>query len=77
MIKKPDELENEMQDPPTEALDEKTLDRITGSMMGMALGDALGAPVEFRPHQYLVDNPVEDLEGGGTWGLKKGQVISL
>jgi hypothetical protein len=43
--------------------------------MGMALGDALGAHVEFRPHEYLLSNPVTDLEGGGTWGLKKGQVF--
>jgi hypothetical protein len=41
----------------------------------MALGDALGAHVEFRPHAYLKAHPVKDLEGGGTWGLEKGQVI--
>ena len=76
-IKKPEELENEMEDPPAETADEKILDRIMGSMMGMTLGDALGAHVEFRPHQYLVENPVGDLEGGGTWGLQKGQVILL
>ena len=40
----------------------------------MALGDALGAHVEFRPYQYMIGNPVTDLEGGGTWGLEKGQV---
>ncbi|CAF4122747.1 unnamed protein product, partial [Rotaria sordida] len=42
-------------------------------MVGMALGDALGAHVEFRPRQYLIEHPVQDLTGGGTWGLKKGQ----
>jgi hypothetical protein len=46
-------------------------------MIGMALGDALGAHVEFRPHEYMVQNPVSDLKAGGTWGLKKGQVLSL
>lgn len=76
-IKTPEDLEYEMQDPPADAVDEKILDRITGSMMGMALGDALGAHVEFRPRQYLLDNPVVDLEGGGTWGLQKGQVRLL
>ncbi len=40
----------------------------------MALGDALGAHVEFRPYHYLVQNPVTDLKAGGTWGLQKGQV---
>ncbi|CAF4029909.1 unnamed protein product, partial [Rotaria sp. Silwood1] len=75
-IKKPDELENEMQEP-LSPINEKLLDRICGSLIGMALGDALGAHVEFRPHEYLLANPVKDLEGGGTWGLKKGQVLSL
>jgi ADP-ribosylglycohydrolase len=44
-------------------------------LIGLALGDALGAHVEFRPRQYLVENPVKDLQPGGTWGLKKGQVF--
>ncbi len=72
-IIKPDELENEIDDPP-DPIDEKILDKIQGSLIGMALGDALGERVEFRPHEYLLSNPVTDLEGGGTWGLKPGQV---
>ena len=72
-IKKPDELENDIQDPPG-PLDENILNRIQGSMIGMALGDALGAHVEFRPYHYLAQNPVTDLKAGGTWGLAKGQV---
>lgn len=40
----------------------------------MAIGDALGAHVEFRPREYLKSNPVEEFQGGGTWGLEKGQV---
>jgi hypothetical protein len=76
-IKRPQDLETEMQEPPSSAIDEHILERIKGSMVGMALGDALGAHVEFRPRQYMVENPVIDLEGGGTWGLKKGQVLLL
>jgi len=72
-IKKPDEIENEMKDPP-DNYDKKILDRIHGSMIGMALGDALGAYVEFRSRNYLREHPVDDLQGGGTWGLQKGQV---
>jgi hypothetical protein len=72
-IKKPDELENDMEDPPG-YIDREILNRIQGSMIGMALGDALGAHVEFRPHSYMVENRVKKLEGGGTWGLKAGQV---
>jgi hypothetical protein len=77
LIKKPEDLENEMQEPPAGVIDENILDRITGSMVGMALGDALGAHVEFRPRQYMIENPVKDLEGGGTWGLRKGQVLFI
>jgi hypothetical protein len=72
-IKKPDELEKEMGEPPG-PIDKDLLNRIQGSMIGMALGDALGAHVEFRPYQYMVANPVTDLGSGGTWGLLKGQV---
>ncbi|CAF0881421.1 unnamed protein product [Adineta steineri] len=71
-IKKPAELEHQMESPP-ELADEKQLDRIKGSLIGMALGDAVGAHVEFRPYEYLEQNPVKDLVGGGTWGLTKGQ----
>ncbi|CAF1191951.1 unnamed protein product [Rotaria sordida] len=71
-IKKPDEIEDEMNEP-TDKIDSEILNRIQGSIIGMALGDALGAHVEFRPHQFLVERPVTDLESGGTWGLKKGQ----
>jgi hypothetical protein len=75
-IKKPDEIGNEM-DEPIYSIDEIILNRIQGSIIGMALGDALGAHVEFRPHQYLKENPVKDLGSGGTWGLEKGQVQSF
>ena len=71
---KPDELQSLMRDPPV-SIDEHILDRIQGSIIGMALGDALGAHVEFQSRQNLLTNPVTDLVGGGTWGLQKGQVF--
>lgn len=67
------ELEKELNDPPEE-IDSEIFDRIHGSMIGMAVGDALGAHVEFRPHEYMLENPVTSMERGGTWGLEKGQV---
>ena len=69
-----DEIENTIEDPPG-SIKAELLDRIQGSLVGLAVGDALGAHVEFRPREYLIDHPVNDLEGGGTWGLQKGQVI--
>jgi len=74
-IKKPDELQIDKKTDPPSINNNRLLDRIQGSMNGMAIGDALGAHVEFRPHSYLEENPVKDLQGGGTWGLEKGQVI--
>ena len=47
--------------------------RIVGSLLGMAVGDALGASVEFRPREYLLQHPVTDMAGGGTWSLQAGQ----
>ncbi|CAF3711230.1 unnamed protein product [Rotaria sp. Silwood1] len=52
---------------------ENTLDRVVGSLLGLAIGDALGASVEFRPHAYLLHHPVTDMQRGGTWGLDAGQ----
>ena len=49
--------------------------RAIASLLGLAIGDALGAPVEFRPYEYLKDNPLREYIAGGTWGLQKGQVI--
>ncbi|CAF0906519.1 unnamed protein product [Rotaria sordida] len=71
-IKRPGELEDELSDPPV-SVDENILDRVQGSMTGIALGDALGAHVEFKPHSFLAAHPVKDLVGGGTWGLNKGE----
>ena len=72
-IQRPDELESTMNEPP-EGPEGELLRRIQGSMIGMALGDALGAHVEFRPRDFLLAHPVDDLQGGGTWSLSKGQV---
>lgn len=73
----PEDLKDLIKDPPWNPADNYILNRVLGSMIGMALGDSLGAHVEFRPREYLERYPVEDLVGGGTWGLKKGQVIYI
>ena len=74
-IKRPADLEKEMQWVQS-PFDQNLLDRIRGSLMGLTVGDALGAAVEFRPHDYMLLNQVTDLQAGGTWGLSKGQVLS-
>ena len=48
-----------------------SLDRYRGSILGLAVGDALGAPVEFkRPGSF---EPVTGMSSGGAFGLRPGQ----
>lgn len=47
-----------------------TRDRFLGSLLGLAVGDALGAPIEFlRPGQFA---PVTGMRAGGLHGLPAG-----
>ncbi len=49
----------------------KPLERYRGSLLGLATGDALGAPLEGMPPGSF--EPVEDMMGGGFHGLDPGQ----
>ncbi len=46
-------------------------DRQRGTILGLAIGDALGAPVEFEPHGAF--EPIEDFRAGGPYALEAGQ----
>jgi len=46
-------------------------DRAIGAMLGLAIGDAMGAPVEFRPRGKFT--PVTGFRDGGPFKLKAGQ----
>jgi ADP-ribosylglycohydrolase len=46
-------------------------DRQRGALIGLAVGDALGAPVEFQPPQSFME--VTDFNYGGPFGLDPGQ----
>jgi ADP-ribosylglycohydrolase len=47
------------------------IDRYRGSLLGLAVGDALGTTLEFRrPGSF---DPVEDIVGGGPFGLQPGE----
>ncbi len=48
-----------------------TLDRFQGCLLGLAVGDAVGTTVEFRPRGSFP--PVTDMVGGGPFGLDPGQ----
>lgn len=45
-------------------------DRVRGALLGLAIGDALGAAIEFRPPGTF--DPVTGMRGGGPWGLEAG-----
>ena len=47
-------------------------DRVLGSLLGLAIGDALGTTVEFMPPGSFEE--VTDMQGGGKFSLQSGQV---
>ena len=48
-----------------------TIDRFRGCLVGLAVGDAVGTTVEFRPRGSFA--PVTDMVGGGPFRLAAGQ----
>ena len=50
----------------------KMIKRIKEVVIGHAIGDALGDPVEFADRAELDNNPVTDMEGYGTYPYPKG-----
>ena len=49
----------------------ETLERFRGSLLGLAVGDAVGTTLEFKPPGTFT--PLTDMVGGGPFGLKPGQ----
>ena len=41
-------------------------------ILGVAVGDSLGVPVEFKSRAYLNENPVTDMQEFGTFNQPKG-----
>ena len=46
-------------------------DRAIGSLVGLAIGDAVGTTLEFKPRDSYA--PLQDMVGGGPFGLKPGE----
>lgn len=46
-------------------------DRAVGALVGLAVGDALGTAVEFKPRGSFP--PVTGMRGGGAFGLRPGE----
>lgn len=47
------------------------LDKFRGALLGLACGDALGAPVEFKKRGTF--SPITEMQSGGVFNLKAGQ----
>lgn len=48
------------------------LNSIKSALFGVAIGDALGVPVEFSPREKLLQDPITDMTGYGTYNLPPG-----
>lgn len=46
--------------------------KIQSALLGIAIGDALGVPVEFLSRESIKKNPVTDMIGYGTYNLPPG-----
>ena len=49
----------------------EAIERYRGSLLGLAAGDALGTTLEFKPPGSF--SPIEDIVGGGPFGLRPGE----
>ncbi|WP_158161407.1 ADP-ribosylglycohydrolase family protein [Grimontia hollisae] len=52
-------------------IEEIKVARAKGALLGLAVGDALGTTLEFKPKDSY--NPLTDMVGGGPFGLQPGQ----
>ena len=48
------------------------LEKTKAVMLGHAVADALGVPVEFCRREKLAAKPIKDMEGFGTYPFPKG-----
>ena len=51
---------------------EAILPRVRSALLGLAVADALGVPVEFCSRRELELDPVLDMRGFGTYGMPAG-----
>jgi ADP-ribosyl-[dinitrogen reductase] hydrolase len=49
------------------------MDRFRGCLVGLAVGDALGTTLEFKPPGSFA--PIDDMVGGGPFHLEAGQFV--
>ena len=48
------------------------MSKIRDGVLGGAIGDAMGVPIEFKRREDLLENPVTTMIGGGTYDMPPG-----
>ncbi|MBW6536860.1 MAG: ADP-ribosylglycohydrolase family protein [Mariniphaga sp.] len=48
------------------------MEKVKNALLGIAVGDALGVPVEFKTREYLEQHPVTGMTGNGTYNQPPG-----
>lgn len=56
---------------PTQSLPPPSIDRIRGTMLGLSIGDAMGAPVQFMPRGSFPE--VDGFRKGGSFDMSPGE----
>ncbi len=51
---------------------DELIEKIKAGILGLAIGDALGVPVEFKSRDYLKEYPLTDMIGYGTYNQPPG-----
>lgn len=49
-----------------------SMTKIKDSVLGFAIGDAMGVPIEFKKREELINNPITMMVGGGVHNMPKG-----
>jgi ADP-ribosylglycohydrolase len=55
-----------------EMIRDEDIDKMAGGILGAAVGDALGVPVEFMSREEISRNPITGMTGGGNHGRPPG-----
>lgn len=48
------------------------MSKVRDGLLGFAIGDAMGVPIEFKKRSELIDNPVTQMIGYGTYNQPEG-----
>lgn len=71
------ETENVSEQQRIRSTDEHIYAKCQGTTLGLGIGDALGAPIEFMSREKILaelGGPLTEMIGGGVWDVRPGQI---